>query len=273
MAERRMFQKSLLLADQFFDLSKGARILYITLCMAADDDGLTASVKSLMRQSGGSQKELAELVRTGYLIPFPSGVHAITHWKAHNAIRKDRHVPTLYPAELAQLTCTADGSYVQKSEQADNQVTTSRQPNDNQTTTSCQPSDGIGKVSLGQVSLGQVRGGQKIAPASATPPPEETSEQRYGAFQNVRLTAAEYQALAKRFPELDSHIENFSRKLAKHGYHYKSHALALEDYIMEDLAEERQRTTTPHGTCASTFDTDEFFAAALANSYGTPQSE
>lgn len=141
MAERRMFARSVLLSDQFFDLSKGARALYVTLCMSADDDGMCASVKSLVRQCGSTTRELGELVEAGYLLTFPSGIHTITHWRVHNAIRKDRRSPTIFTTELAMLACAPDGSYFKKQAAGDNQMTTTCQPSVNQMTTTCQPSD------------------------------------------------------------------------------------------------------------------------------------
>ena len=39
MAERRMFAKTIVLSDAFLDMSLGARCLYMTFGMLADDDG------------------------------------------------------------------------------------------------------------------------------------------------------------------------------------------------------------------------------------------
>ena len=271
MADRRMFQKAILLSDKFFDLSKGARALYVTLGMSADDDGFCVDVKSRMRQSGGTAKELAELVSAGFLIPFPSGIHVIVHWHRHNAIRKDRHTPTVCTAELAQLVFTRERCYA------------ARQPGDPQTATVGQPSDTPGKDSTEQPSTEQLsteqvsyRGTLPVAANSDT----SREKKVYGAFGNVLLTDGEYSALAERFPDLPMRIERFSRTLEKYGYRYKSHALALEDFCMEDRearrAEPKHTAGTP-GMCASTFDTDSFFAAALEHSYnalqGTPSGD
>ena len=103
MAERRMFAKSIVLSDAFLDMPLSARCLYFTLGMLADDDGFVGSPKSIMRQCGASQDDMAILLQKRYLLGFESGVIVIKHWRMNNYLQKDRYKRTTYLEELEQL--------------------------------------------------------------------------------------------------------------------------------------------------------------------------
>lgn len=94
MAERRMFAKSIVNSDAFGDMPPSSRLLYFRYGMEADDDGFIINPKQIMRMSGASEDDIRILIAKHYIIPFVSGVIAITHWLVHNAIRKDRYKPT-----------------------------------------------------------------------------------------------------------------------------------------------------------------------------------
>lgn len=103
MANRRMFAKTVVCADGFYDLSGPAQLLYFHLSMGADDDGFTASVRRTMRDAGATQAELQELADRGYILQFPSGVILMVHWLMNNQLRADRRTATAYKRELAQV--------------------------------------------------------------------------------------------------------------------------------------------------------------------------
>lgn len=103
MAERRMFAKSVVLADRFFNLQPKARDLYFFLGMTADDDGFVSGPRSIMRQTGATRKDLEQLKREGYLFEFESGVVVLRHWLQHNYIRPDRYKETACLNEKCQL--------------------------------------------------------------------------------------------------------------------------------------------------------------------------
>ena len=77
MAERRMFAKSIVFSDDFTDMPAMARLLYVYLSMAADDDGFLNNPKSVVRMSGAGNEDMEYLKEKGYIISFDSGVIAI----------------------------------------------------------------------------------------------------------------------------------------------------------------------------------------------------
>ena len=112
MAERRMFAKSVVLADRFLALPAKVRCLYFTLGMSADDDGFVGNPKSICRLCGAGTKELQALQDSGYLYTFDSGVVALRHWRTCNQIRADRHKPTDFMQEREALIPNGAGEYL-----------------------------------------------------------------------------------------------------------------------------------------------------------------
>lgn len=114
MAEKRMFAKSIVLTDAFLDMPMSARCLYFTLGMLADDDGFVGSPKSIMRQCGASQDDLAILISKRFVLGFDSGVIVIKHWRINNYLQKDRIHPTTYQEELSTLMLDEKGAYTER---------------------------------------------------------------------------------------------------------------------------------------------------------------
>ena len=106
MAKRRMFSLSVIDTDLFNDLPISARLLYYELGMRADDDGFLSSPKKIIRMIGCTEDDLKILISKGFIICFNTGVIAITHWKMHNYIQKDRYSPTIYKDESSKLMLT-----------------------------------------------------------------------------------------------------------------------------------------------------------------------
>ena len=113
MAERRMFAKSIVLSDAFLDMPLSARCLYFTLGMLADDDGFIGSPKSVMRQCGASQDDMAILLQKRYVLAFESGIIVIKHWRMNNYLQNDRHKNTTYLEELGTLIVDERGAYTE----------------------------------------------------------------------------------------------------------------------------------------------------------------
>lgn len=111
MAERRMFAKTIVLSDAFLDMPLGARCLYFTLGMLADDDGFVNSPKSVMRQVGASNDDLNVLLAKKFILAFDSGVIVIKHWRINNYLRSDRYSETKYLEEKRQLDVDGNGAY------------------------------------------------------------------------------------------------------------------------------------------------------------------
>lgn len=113
MAEKRMFAKSIVLSDAFLDMPMSARCLYFTLGMLADDDGFVDGPKSIMRQCGASQDDLAILVGKRFVLLFESGVIVIKHWRINNYLRSDRYTPTNHIKEKSALAVDSNGAYTE----------------------------------------------------------------------------------------------------------------------------------------------------------------
>ena len=143
MAERRMFSKTVIDSDLFLDMPVSAQLLYFHLAMRADDDGFINKPKSVVKICGLSADDMEELVKNGYIICFDSGVTAITHWRLHNSIRKDRYRPSLCPeVNLVEL----DEYYIYR-------IAANGMPNNSILATQ----DRLGQDSVGKVSLDEDR--------------------------------------------------------------------------------------------------------------------
>ena len=111
MAERRMLAKGIMQEDTMLTLRPQAQLYYIHLMLHADDDGFVdrpVSVRRLLRVPPGAHRVLVE---KGYLIPFSDTLVVITHWHAHNRIRKATYTPTKYQHELQMLVKNNNGVY------------------------------------------------------------------------------------------------------------------------------------------------------------------
>ena len=220
MAERRMFAKTIVLSDAFLDMPLSARCLYFTLGMLADDDGFVNNPKSIMRQAGSSIDDMNILIGKRFILAFESGVIVIKHWRIHNYIQKDRYKESKYIEEKATLMLDEKGAY-----------------------TEC-----IQDVSIldTQVRLGKDRlelevGKDNISPAAPTKPTKHI----YGEHKNVRLTDDEVSKLQEQFPhDWVQRIEALSEGIARKGYKYKSHYLAILNWAKRD-GEKREKSSNP----------------------------
>lgn len=143
MAERRMFNRSFTDSDAFLDMPATSQMLYVHLCLAADDDGFVNQIRVAMLKAHASQKDLNRLIDKNFVIQFASGVICIKHWRLHNALRKDRYTPTNYKDEFQQLESKENGVYT-----IDSQVVAKRLPSGCQTVA-------VGKYSIGKYSNSQ----------------------------------------------------------------------------------------------------------------------
>lgn len=163
MAERRMFNKSLMFSNSFTRLSKAAQLLYMYLCLQADDDGLCDNALGVCRMFGISKKHLQELLDGGWLMTFEDDVMAVAHWHLHNQIRKDRYKPSIHRGVTEKLRKGKTGVYALAEDgcQNGNQLATQ---------------DSIGQDSIAQDSIDQHRpdqdrGGQEMPAATSSEPP------------------------------------------------------------------------------------------------------
>src|SRR3990167_6183213 len=111
MAKKRMFDKSILETDNFLNVSLTAKALYFLLGMEADDEGFV-SPKRILRLYGGEMGDLKNLIDSGLVIPFKSGVVVITDWNQNNWLHNRRIRPTQYQIEKKMLLLTEQNKYV-----------------------------------------------------------------------------------------------------------------------------------------------------------------
>jgi hypothetical protein len=109
MAQKRMFDKSIIETDEFMDMSMTTKALYFLLGMEADDEGFV-SPKRVMRIYGGSEDDLKVLIAKNYCIAFQSGVVVITNWHENNYLDKKRVKTTRYQTEK-KLLALEKGKY------------------------------------------------------------------------------------------------------------------------------------------------------------------
>ena len=99
MAGRRMFSREFCRDDNFLKMPVSAQLLYIHLCLDADDDGLIGSPRAVMRLAGASDSDMELLCEKNYLLEFESGRALIIHWKVHNFLAKDRYTKSRHTEE------------------------------------------------------------------------------------------------------------------------------------------------------------------------------
>lgn len=91
----------------------------------------------------------------------------------------------------------------------------------------------------------------------------------FGKYGNVYLSTEEYLAIKSAIPDADRYIDTFSQKLYTKGYRYPDHAAAILEWWKRDskLASRHDTPDEPPPPQGS-FDTDEFFSAAVKRSLG-----
>lgn len=113
-AQRRMFNQTVVNSDAFLDMPPSAQNLYFHLNMGADDEGFIDNGKTIKRLASASDEDLKTLLKKRYILEFKSGVMVVKHWKIHNTIRHDRIKPTLYIEEKKLLEEKTNGIYTER---------------------------------------------------------------------------------------------------------------------------------------------------------------
>jgi hypothetical protein len=207
MAERRMFAKTIVLSDAFLDMPMGARCLYFTLRMFADDDGFVNSPKSIMRQIGASEDDLKVLVAKKFILPFESGIIVIKHWRINNYLRNDRYNATKYIEEKSELVVEENGSYTKRDSFGI-------------------PNSGI--PSIGKDSI------DKDSIVDIIEAPKKEVRHKYGAYNNVLLSDTDLEKLKTEFRDYEERIERLSEYIASTGKSYKNHLATIRSWAKKD---------------------------------------
>ena len=111
MANKRMFNRSVVRSDAFLEMPLSTQALYFQLGLEADDDGFCSAPKTICRLIGANQNDYDILVAKGFLIQFEDGVVVIKHWLMNNGIRKDRYKETEYLEHKKELYLKPNNAY------------------------------------------------------------------------------------------------------------------------------------------------------------------
>lgn len=111
MAQKRMFNNSVVGSDEFLEMPDSSQNLYFHLSMQADDDGFVDNWKSIMRMTGKKEDDLKILITKSFIIPFDTGILVIRHWRLNNYIQKDRYKETIYKDEKQLLSTDSNNVY------------------------------------------------------------------------------------------------------------------------------------------------------------------
>lgn len=111
MAQKRMFNNSVVGSDEFLEMPDSSQNLYFHLSMQADDDGFVDNWKSIMRMTGKKEDDLKVLIAKSFVIPFDTGILVIRHWRLNNYIQKDRYKETIHKDEKAMLVTNENNVY------------------------------------------------------------------------------------------------------------------------------------------------------------------
>ena len=208
MAERRMFAKTIIDSDAFLDMPLSTQALYFHLSMRADDEGFINNPKKIQRMIGASDDDAKLLIAKNFIIPFESGVVVIKHWRIHNYLRSDRFKPTVYREEREQLTLKENKSYTK----AENVEIPTRYP------------DGIPNGNPDKDSIGK------------------DSINKYGEFNNVRLSDEQLKKIKERFPkDWQDRIDELSEYMSSKGKTYKDHYATILSWARRKQKEQADK--------------------------------
>lgn len=110
MADRRCFHRKIVESDQFYSLPATAQILYVHLCMAADDDGFLNCASSIAARTKTGKADLRLLVNERFVLKF-GDVYVIKHWRISNSLKNDRAKVPAYPSIAAAVWVKPNRGY------------------------------------------------------------------------------------------------------------------------------------------------------------------
>lgn len=261
MAERRMFAKTIIDSDAFIDMPLSTQALYFHLSMRADDDGFINNPKKIQRMIGATDDDLRLLIAKRFIIPFESGIVVIKHWKIHNYIRNDRYKPTVYEEERKQLETKDNGAYTE--------VEAVGIPSGNQVVYQMETQVRVGKDSIGKDSLGECSVVPGAATAAATGDTKKLKKIDGSLGQGVVFLSDDQVSdlLDKLGIEgFDRYVKRLADYIIKKNAHINSHYNTILKWAKEDSALQGGQKKTPPRGGEGTFETDEFYEAALRRS-------
>ena len=287
MAERRMFAKTVIGSGRFLQMPATSRLLYYDLGMEADDDGIVEALR-VMRATGATEDDLKILCAKGFIrVLNRELVSFICDWKTNNLIRQDRYKKSVY----AQLICPGDEENAGLYEKSTSDSLPDPPPDLPES----------GKPLVNQMAtedrLGKDRLGISIITASAVSP--EVSHDTPGAEADMPKIMIEMpligtdefpitQAMVDEWQKLYPAVDVMQQLRAMRGWcdanpKNKKTKSGVKRFINGWLNREQNRARPDHlgGNTApgddrpagTSFNTNEFFNAALRRSYGNLGNE
>ena len=96
MAARRMISKEIFMTQEFMAMSLSAQALYSWLVLFADDDGFVGVPERIAMMIGAEKNALMEIISSGFIVKFESGVIVIDRFEEFNKVRKHVYNPTVF---------------------------------------------------------------------------------------------------------------------------------------------------------------------------------
>lgn len=233
MAQKRMFNTSVVGTDSFMEMPDSSQNLYFHLSMYADDDGFVDKWKQIMRMTGKKDDDMKILIAKSFIIPFDSGVIVIKHWRLNNYIQKDRYKETIHIAEKSMLELDENGVYtpcIQDGYKMDTQYS-------------------IDKISVDKSSIEKEKIYKKESPISDTqkhdenPKKSSVKETKVHFAEFVTMTNAEYDKLVSTYGvdftnQCITRLDNYK---GANGKKYKSDYRAILNWVVGREQEEQSR--------------------------------
>ena len=107
-----MLHASVIESDAFYQLPVRSQVIYIHMCLLADDEGFCTQTDRLRQLLRAKQSEVDILIERGYLYRFHASLYLITHWRIHNVVRRDKGSPSAFLEERNRVFILPDKSYL-----------------------------------------------------------------------------------------------------------------------------------------------------------------
>lgn len=260
MANKRMFNLSVIDTDAFLEMPLSTQALYFHLNMRADDDGFVGNPKIICRTVGASEDDLKLLIAKRFILIFEDGVIVIKHWRMHNTLSVNRYKETNFIEDKALLKVKDNKAYTlgagkpiddtrlieMGKRQVDEQKTNKRRTKDKQKTSTDKIR--IDKNSIEEISIDKNRVEEdsieenSIEEVKASKKPAPVKH-KYGEYNNVLLTDEELEKLKAEYPDYLQKIENLSNYIASKGNKYKSHYATIRNWARKDAEQGKAKNT------------------------------
>ena len=245
MAQRRMFNKTIIDSDAFLDMALSTQALYFHLCMRADDDGFVNNPKKIRKMVGAAEDDLKVLIAKRFILVFENGVIVIKHWRIHNLLRRDRYTPTQYQSEMHRLELKENGAYTEATVPA---VATEWQPDGNR------EEDRKGEVNTlhplpsacapAQEEKKTIDEERETVAVPSTSERDITDDMENAELSEALLTAPGTDSAPEEKAAHDALIRHIKSKRRLHGLY--TSGIMLSDYQWENLCEQLSADEIEH---------------------------